>query len=62
MTVLTPLLALMAARTALLPKMSQLRGRLDLMLGELQQRNEQQDASAKTTELPAEALLVYQDG
>lgn len=60
-TVLTPLLSLMSSRTSLLAKVSQLSGRLDLMLGELKQRNQQPDPLA--AELPAnEALLVYHDG
>lgn len=58
---LTPLLALMTARTSLFPKLSQLRGRLNLMLGELEHRNEKQDSST-TNELPATALLVYREG
>ena len=59
-SVLTPLLALMTARTSLFPKLSQLRGRLHLMLGELEHRSEKQDST--TTELPATALLVYREG
>ncbi|KZS04377.1 WD repeat-containing protein 43 [Daphnia magna] len=58
-SVLTPLLALMTARTSLFPKLSQLRGRLHLMLGELEHRSEKEDAT--TTELPATALLVYRE-
>ena len=51
----------MSSRTSLLAKVSQLSGRLDLMLGELKQRNQQPDPLA--AELPAnEALLVYHDG
>ena len=58
---LTPVLALMSARTAIFPKMSQLKGRLHLMLGELEHRNQKQD-SANAAELPATALLVYREG
>lgn len=50
----------MTARTSLFPKLSQLRGRLHLMLGELEHRSEKEDAT--TTELPATALLVYREG
>lgn len=56
---LTPLLSLMTARTALFPKLSQLRGRLHLMLGELEHRSAAKSSSA---ELPATALLVYREG
>ncbi|EFX89777.1 hypothetical protein DAPPUDRAFT_303119 [Daphnia pulex] len=58
-SVMTPLLALMTARTSLFPKLSQLRGRLHLMLGELEHRSDKQDST--TTELPATALLVYRE-
>jgi hypothetical protein len=58
---LTPVLALMSARTAIFPKMSQLRGRLHLMLGELEHRNQKLDSS-NAAELPATALLVYREG
>lgn len=58
---LTPLLALMSARTSLFPKVSQLRGRLHLMLGELEHRNDK-NGSSSGTQLPADALLVYQEG
>jgi len=57
---LTPLLALMSARTTLFPKVSQLRGRLHLMLGELEHRTDKNESSTGT-QLPAEALLVYQE-
>lgn len=61
---LTPLLSLMSARTALYPKVAQLRGRLELMLGELDARSGQKAESeaAAAAQMPAEALLVYQDG
>lgn len=58
---LTPLLALMSARTSLFPKVSQLRGRLHLMLGELEHRSDK-NGSSTGTQLPADALLVYQEG
>lgn len=51
----------MTARTRLFPKMSQLQGRLNLMLGELEHRSEKKDSSP-AAELPATALLVYREG